>query len=113
MKRIRDAGYKAAHIHLRHLSPLPKDLGDLLRGFKRVVIPENNAGQLLQLIRGTYAIDAKGINMVRGLPFKAADIESAVREHIALAGEATKMTTTALTRKDFVSDQKSAGAELR
>jgi 2-oxoglutarate ferredoxin oxidoreductase subunit alpha len=85
LKRLRDDGLQVAHIHLRHLAPLPKDLHDLLVGFDRIVIPENNSGQLLQLIRGTYAIDAHGVNMVRGLPFKAGDIETAVREHIVAA----------------------------
>ena len=85
LKRCRDDGLKVAHIHLRHLCPLPKDLGDLLATYKRIVVPENNCGQLVSILKSTYGVPAFGVNMVRGLPFKAADIDGAVREHIALA----------------------------
>ena len=62
-------GLSIAHVHLRHLNPFPNDLDDILKRFKRILIPELNTGQLRQLIRGTYLIDAIGFNKVQGQPF--------------------------------------------
>ena len=70
-----DEGVPIAHVHLRHLKPFPNDLGDILQRFKTVLIPELNSGQLLQLIRSTYLIDAIGINKVRGQPFQVFELQ--------------------------------------
>lgn len=79
---LRDAGLDVAHIHLRHIWPLPANLGDLLRGFDHVLVPEMNAGQLVTLIRSLYLIDAEGLNKVAGQPFKISEIEAAVRARL-------------------------------
>lgn len=76
--RLRDAGHDVAHIHLRHLWPLPDDLGDLLRSYERVLVPEMNTGQLLMLLRSQYLIPAEGLNKVSGQPFKINEIEQAI-----------------------------------
>lgn len=64
-------GFKAAHIHLRHINPFPANLGELLGGFKNVLVPEMNMGQLSRLIRAEYLVDAVSISNVRGQPFNA------------------------------------------
>ncbi len=74
------SGLPIAHVHLRHLNPFPKDLGDILQRFKKILIPELNSGQLLQLIRSTYLIDAIGFNKVQGQPFHVFELESRIDE---------------------------------
>ena len=66
-----------------HLNPLPPDLGDVLKRFKRVIIPELNMGQLTTLIRGTYLVDAQCLSKVQGMPFKSREIEAAIDEALA------------------------------
>ena len=78
VRRVRNAGGKAAHAHLRWLNPFPANLGDVLKSYDRVLIPEMNLGQLLKLIRARYLVDAVGYNRVTGKPFKAGEIHDAV-----------------------------------
>ncbi len=75
---LRSQGHDVAHIHVRHIWPLPKNLGALLKGYDKVLVPEMNNGQLVTLIRAQYLIDAKGFNKVSGQPFKIAEIENAI-----------------------------------
>jgi 2-oxoglutarate ferredoxin oxidoreductase subunit alpha len=84
-RRVRRAGYKVATTHLRHLNPFPKDLGDILRSYDKVLVPEMNLGQLSKLLRAEYLVDAIGYNHVRGLPLKAAELAEAIAN---LVGEA-------------------------
>jgi 2-oxoglutarate ferredoxin oxidoreductase subunit alpha len=79
-RALRQRGLPVAQAHLRHLAPLPANLGDLLKAYDRVVIPEMNLGQLAQLIRGRYLVDAIPYNQVRGLPFTAHELESMLEE---------------------------------
>jgi 2-oxoglutarate/2-oxoacid ferredoxin oxidoreductase subunit alpha len=78
VRRVRAAGHKAAHAHLRWLNPFPANLGAVLKSYDRVLIPEMNMGQLLQLVRAKYLVDAVGYNRVTGKPFKAGDIRDAI-----------------------------------
>jgi 2-oxoglutarate ferredoxin oxidoreductase subunit alpha len=78
VRRVRAAGRKVAHAHLRWLSPFPANLGDVLRSYDRVLVPELNSGQLLQLLRARYLVDAVGYNRVTGKPFRAGEIADAV-----------------------------------
>ena len=78
IKHVRNAGYHAAQVHLRHLNPFPQDLGDILKRYDKVLVPEMNLGQLSLLLRGTYLVDAIGFNVVRGLPIKAAELAEAI-----------------------------------
>jgi 2-oxoglutarate/2-oxoacid ferredoxin oxidoreductase subunit alpha len=78
VRRVRAAGGKVAHAHLRWLNPFPANLGDILRSYDRVLIPEMNLGQLRQLIRARYLIDAAGYNRVTGKPFRASEIRDAI-----------------------------------
>jgi 2-oxoglutarate ferredoxin oxidoreductase subunit alpha len=79
---LREVGLDVSHIHLRHIWPLPANLGDLLAGFEHVLVPEMNAGQLITLLRSRYLIDAEGLNKVSGQPFKISEIEAAVRARL-------------------------------
>jgi 2-oxoglutarate ferredoxin oxidoreductase subunit alpha len=78
VRRVRAAGGKVAHAHLRWLNPFPGNLGDLLRSYDRILIPEMNLGQLRQLIRARYLVDAAGYNRVTGKPFRASEIRDAI-----------------------------------
>ncbi len=77
-RRVRAAGHPVAQAHLRHLNPFPTNTGELLRRYDKVLVPEMNLGQLALLIRGTFLVDAIGYNRVRGLPFKAEELESVI-----------------------------------
>jgi 2-oxoglutarate ferredoxin oxidoreductase subunit alpha len=76
---LRGQGKRVSHVHLRYLNPLPPDLGDILTGFKKVLVPEMNMGQLRMILRSTYLVDAIGLNKVQGQPFKVAEILDGVR----------------------------------
>ncbi|MEU0154159.1 2-oxoacid:acceptor oxidoreductase subunit alpha [Micromonospora fulviviridis] len=77
---LRQRGLSVAQAHLRHLAPMPANLGEVLRAYDRVVIPEMNLGQLAHVIRAKYLVDAIGYNQVRGLPFTAAELETMLEE---------------------------------
>src|SRR3954465_12176496 len=78
VRRVRAAGSQVAHAHLRWVNPFPANLGNVLKSYDRVLIPEMNLGQLLQLVRARYLVDAIGYNRVTGKPFKAQEIADAV-----------------------------------
>jgi 2-oxoglutarate ferredoxin oxidoreductase subunit alpha len=82
VRHVRNAGHQVAQVHLRHLNPFPKDLGDILRRYERVLVPEMNLGQLRMLLRAEYLIDAVGFNVVRGLPIKSAELAEAILQLI-------------------------------
>ncbi|MFD9405392.1 2-oxoglutarate ferredoxin oxidoreductase subunit alpha, partial [Streptomyces sp. NPDC060011] len=82
VRRLRAAGEHIAQAHLRHLNPFPRNLGDVLRSYDRVVIPEMNLGQLATLIRATYLVDARSYTQVNGMPFKAEQLAAALKEAI-------------------------------
>ncbi len=76
---------KVAWIHLTHLNPMPRNLGELLRSFKHILVPELNMGQLCRIVRAEFLVDAKPVTKVQGLPFTAAELEVAIKG--VLAGE--------------------------
>ena len=80
VQRLRADGLEVSHVHIRHLYPLPRNLGELLAGFENVLVPEMNTGQLVNLLRSTYLVPAKKLSKVTGQPFAVTEIESAVRE---------------------------------
>ncbi|GAA1922140.1 2-oxoacid:acceptor oxidoreductase subunit alpha [Nocardioides lentus] len=77
-RRVRRAGGEVAQAHLRHLNPFPSDLGDVLKRYDKVLVPEMNLGQLSMLLRAKYLVDTVGYNHVRGLPLKAAELAEAI-----------------------------------
>ena len=76
--KLRDQGHKVGQVHLRHLNPLPADLGEILGRYRQVVVPEVNFGQLLQLLRARYLVDAKPIDQLRGRPFREGEMVEAL-----------------------------------
>ncbi len=80
MQRQRRAGHRIAWIHLTNINPLPNDLGDKLKQYETVLVPELNSGQLCNIIRGKYLIDAISVGKVAGLPFTAREIEAAIED---------------------------------
>jgi 2-oxoglutarate/2-oxoacid ferredoxin oxidoreductase subunit alpha len=78
-ERLQRQGQSVAHAHLRHLNPFPRNTGDVLAAYRRVLIPEINNGQLRMLIRARYLVDAVGLDRVRGKPFPVPEVEKAAR----------------------------------
>ncbi|MBI4591471.1 MAG: 2-oxoacid:acceptor oxidoreductase subunit alpha [Candidatus Rokubacteria bacterium] len=75
---VQQEGKAVASVHLRHLNPLPPDLGQILRQHHRVLVPEINSGQLVRVLRAEYLVDAVGFNRVRGLPLQTQDVQEAI-----------------------------------
>jgi 2-oxoglutarate/2-oxoacid ferredoxin oxidoreductase subunit alpha len=78
VRRLRKEGKKVAQAHLMHLSPFPRNTGEVLRSYDRVLVPEMNLGQLLKLVRAEFLVDAVGYNRVRGLPLRAGELADAM-----------------------------------
>ena len=83
IRRVRREGLHVAQAHLKHLNPFPRNTGDVLRSYERVLIPEMNLGQLLKLVRAEFLVDAVGYNRVRGLPFRSDELAEAIRTTVA------------------------------
>lgn len=86
VRRVRAAGGQIAQVHVRHLNPLPPDLGEILQRYERVVVPEMNLGQFAMLLRAKYLVDVQGYNQVRGLPFGASELAEVFGEHVKEVG---------------------------
>src|SRR5262245_33261213 len=80
VQRSQRKGLKVAQAHLRYLNPMPKNTGDVLRRYKKILVPELNAGQLRLLLRGNYLVDAQGLNKIQGRPFLVSEIEQRIEE---------------------------------
>jgi 2-oxoglutarate ferredoxin oxidoreductase subunit alpha len=80
VRRARRAGHRVSHLHLRHLSPLPRNLGEVLDRYERILVPEINLGQLALLLQGRYLRPVERLNKVQGLPFTASEIEERIHE---------------------------------
>ena len=85
-RRVRLGGRDVAHAHLRHLNPFPRNTGEVLRRYERVLIPEMNLGQLLKLVRAEFLVDAVGYNRVTGLPLRAAEVADAIEAMVDQGG---------------------------
>ncbi|MHB1548252.1 MAG: 2-oxoacid:acceptor oxidoreductase subunit alpha [Acidimicrobiales bacterium] len=82
VRRVRALGHQVAHAHLTHLNPFPPNLGDVLRSYRSVLVPEVNLGQLSRLLRAEYLVDVVSFTKVQGVPFRAAEIESAILHQV-------------------------------
>jgi 2-oxoglutarate ferredoxin oxidoreductase subunit alpha len=85
VRRVRNAGHSVAQAHLRHLNPFPPNLGEVLRRYDKVLLPEINLGQLALLLRGRFLVDVISYNRVRGLPFRAAELAGVIEDVIGHA----------------------------
>jgi 2-oxoglutarate/2-oxoacid ferredoxin oxidoreductase subunit alpha len=84
VKAQREHGRKIGHLHLRFLNPLPSNVGDILKRYKRVLVPELNMGQLLWVLRAKFLVDAVGLNKIQGRPFKQTELEQKIEEMLGL-----------------------------
>ncbi len=75
-------GHAVSHAHLRHLRPFPKNLGDMIKNFEKVLIPEINNGQLIKIIRDVYFVDAKGYNKIMGIPITKTELVEEIRKYL-------------------------------
>jgi 2-oxoglutarate ferredoxin oxidoreductase subunit alpha len=91
VQRTRRRGLKVAWVHLVHVNPLPANLGELLKRFDKVIVPELNLGQMCRIVRAEYLIDAQSLSKVQGLPFTSAEIEAAIEAAMPLTS--TEPTT--------------------
>jgi 2-oxoglutarate ferredoxin oxidoreductase subunit alpha len=78
--RQQKMGHSVSHLHLRHLIPMPKNVGEILGKFKRILVPEINLGQLVKVLRSTFLVPAVGFNRVRGLPFRSNELEREIED---------------------------------
>ena len=83
VRRARKKGLDVSHIHIRHIWPLPGNLGALLKGYEKILVPEMNTGQLKTVLRDQFLVDAKPLNKISGQPFMIAEIEAAIEEALA------------------------------
>ncbi|HXN98465.1 MAG TPA: 2-oxoacid:acceptor oxidoreductase subunit alpha [Candidatus Acidoferrales bacterium] len=81
----REKGRSIGHVHLRHLNPLPRNLGEVIKRYKKVLVPEMNMGQLLMILRAKYLVDAQGYNKIQGKPFKTSEIENKIEQMLGFA----------------------------
>jgi 2-oxoglutarate/2-oxoacid ferredoxin oxidoreductase subunit alpha len=86
LKAQREKGRRIGHVHLRHLNPLPKNLGEVLGRYDRILVPEMNMGQLVMLLRAKFLVDAHGYNKIQGKPFKQSEIERKIEEILSADG---------------------------
>jgi len=80
----REKGRKIGHLHLRYLNPLPANVGDILKRYKKVLVPELNMGQLLWVLRAKYLVNAIGLNKIQGRPFKQSELDQKIEEVLGL-----------------------------
>lgn len=82
VRRCQQDGQSVSHAHVRYLNPLPANLGELLRSFRTVVVPELNTGQLRMLLRAEFLVDCIGVNKVQGKPFSVTELVEAIQSHV-------------------------------
>ncbi len=78
--QLQSEGLAISHAHIRYLRPFPKNLGDLMRNFEQILIPEINNGQLIKIIRDQYLVNAKGYNKIMGIPITKGELIDAIRK---------------------------------
>jgi 2-oxoglutarate ferredoxin oxidoreductase subunit alpha len=80
VERCRERGLDVSHAHIRYINPFPRNLGELLRRFDRVLVPELNLGQLVRILRSQYLVPAESFPKIQGQPFKIAELEERIRK---------------------------------
>jgi 2-oxoglutarate ferredoxin oxidoreductase subunit alpha len=81
-RRVRTKGKAVAVAHLHHLHPLPRNTGDVVRSYRKVIVPEMNMGQLVKIIRSDFLVDAESVTKVEGIPFFAEELEQEILERL-------------------------------
>jgi 2-oxoglutarate ferredoxin oxidoreductase subunit alpha len=93
LRAQRAKGRRIGHLHLRHLNPFPRNLGEVMARYKKVLVPEMNLGQLIWMLRAKYLVDAMGLNKVQGKPFRVNEIEAKIEEVLGLKKTVTSTST--------------------
>ena len=83
VRRARAKGRNVSHIHIRHINPMPNNMSVLLKGFRHILVPEMNSGQLKTILRDQFLVDARSLPKVSGHPFRIAEIEAAIDAALA------------------------------
>lgn len=83
VRRMRGRGHDVSHVHIRHIAPMPRNMGELLHSYDRILVPEMNSGQLKTVLRDLFLVDAQPLNKVSGQPFRIAEIEEAIAGELA------------------------------
>ena len=78
MRELALEGVDVAHTHIKYIQPMPKNLDQILSNYDKILVPEMNNGQLIKLIRDRYLVDAQPLNKIKGMPFEAQEIKSAI-----------------------------------
>jgi hypothetical protein len=102
--QLQAEGMSVAHVHIRHLFPFNKGLGPLLKKYKKVLVPEMNSGQLRQMLRAEFLVDAQGLNKIQGMPFTSEEIKRRIARSVE-AMSTVNGTITTPEKIDFSSDQ--------
>lgn len=84
VKELANEGIDIAHTHIKYIQPMPKNLGEILSNYDKILIPEMNNGQLIQLIRDRYLVDAQPLNKIKGMPFQSSEIKAAILKMLNL-----------------------------
>jgi 2-oxoglutarate ferredoxin oxidoreductase subunit alpha len=82
VQELLNEGHQVAHAHLRYLRPFPKNLGDILRNYEKVLVPEINNGQLIKIIRDVYFVDAIGYNKIMGIPITKTELVEELKKYV-------------------------------
>jgi 2-oxoglutarate ferredoxin oxidoreductase subunit alpha len=82
VRRCRKDGLDVSHVHIRHVWPMPRNLGDLLGGYEKILVPEMNNGQLVKVLRAEYLVPAESLTQISGQPFKVSDLEREIRARL-------------------------------
>jgi 2-oxoglutarate ferredoxin oxidoreductase subunit alpha len=84
VQELQAAGQEVSHAHLRYIRPFPKNLGDIIKNFEQVLIPEINNGQLIKIIRDQYLVDAKGYNKIMGVPITKTELITKLKDMLGM-----------------------------
>ena len=80
---VRNSGKKVAWVHLTHLNPFPSNLGEVLRRFPKIIVPEMNLGQLCRVVRSEFLVPARAVTKVQGMPFTSAELQTAIEQELS------------------------------
>jgi 2-oxoglutarate ferredoxin oxidoreductase subunit alpha len=95
VRKCQESGQRVSHIHIRYLNPFPANLGEILRSFQTVLVPELNCGQLRMLLRSEYLVDCIGVNKVQGKPFSVTELVEAIKGHANVQKKSVPQTSKA------------------
>jgi 2-oxoglutarate ferredoxin oxidoreductase subunit alpha len=100
VRHMQKQGASVAHAHLRYMNPFPKNFGEIIQNYEKVLIPELNMGQLRLLVRAKYLVDAQGLNKIEGKPFFVHEVAHKISDMLGLPPDANRAAPVAAAAKD-------------